>query len=656
MRASTMSRARYARGAGALSSSHDPAPESPVDSARADFRSFHAHPTQVVSDIRPEPELKRDYIERNPVITNVQVMPDLSEHEVRPATASLRSRWRMPHLEAHDGLLFRVFHAGYARRRARFLRRARRNAARRNAPASDAARLDSDLSTNGTRAQANTRQITFAHRGFAHVEGGWPKEVDPTEPERVIRYRKKVETDEAYVASVVALGAEVEDLVRQNNAVDIYEEYFAGTQADHSSEQPCAKTLTVFRDPCHIKRGASYISWNPDVENRKCAVAYSILGFQQQPDEMRLSSYVWDVNAPNEPDFELRGPSQLCCVNYNPKDTNVLSGGMYNGQVGYWDARKGRAPVDTSPIEKSHRDPCYDMDWLQSKTGTECFSVSTDGMVFWWDTRRLGEPVEELRLVEKSNPDAVLGAVSVEYESVAGPTKFMIGTEQGTVLMCNRKAKHPADRVGTSYHGHHGPVYSLKRNPFNPKYFMSIGDWSARVWMEDLKTPIMTTRYHGTYLTGGTWSPTRPGVFFTIKADGEMDVWDYYYKQDDPTLSVKVTEGTPLTSFNVQDTGRLVTVGAADGSATLMELCEGLYAPQPSEKQSVNQMFDRETKREKNLEAAAKDVRNAAKRAENRQDEFKEVSDEAIAEMEKTFLNMTVKNGETFSDESPLGA
>ena len=292
-----------------------------------------------------------------------------------------------------------------------------------------------------------------------------------------------MEKDEAYIASVSALCAEVEDLVRQNNAVDIYEEYFAGSQADNSSEQPYAKTLTVFRDPCEIKRGASYISWNPDVENRKCAVAYSILGFQQQPEGMHLSSYIWDVNAPNEPDFELRGPSQLCCVNYNPKDTNVLSGGMYNGQVGYWDVRKGHTPVDTSPIEKSHRDPCYDMDWLQSKTGTECFSVSTDGMVFWWDTRRLGEPVEELRLVEKSNPDVVLGAVSVEYESIAGPTKFMIGTEQGTVLMCNRKAKNPADRVGTSYHGHHGPVYSLERNPFNPKYFMSIGDWSARIWM-----------------------------------------------------------------------------------------------------------------------------------------------------------------------------
>ena len=87
-----------------------------------------------------------------------------------------------------------------------------------------------------------------------------------------------------------------------------------------------------------------------------------------------------------------------------------------------------------------------------------------------------------------------------------------------------------------------------------------------------------------------------------------------------------------------------------------MELCEGLYTPQPNEKQSVNQMFDRETKREKNLEAAAKDARNAARRAGNRRDEFVEVSDDAIAQVEKTFLSMTVKNGETFSDKSPLDA
>lgn len=56
---------------------------------------------------------------------------------------------------------------------------------------------------------------------------------------------------------------------------------------------------------------------------------------------------------------------------------------------------------------------------------------------------------------------------------------------------------------------HHGPVYGLVRNPFYPKFFLSIGDWTARIWNEDLKTPIMTSKYHSAYMVGGRWSPTR---------------------------------------------------------------------------------------------------------------------------------------------------
>lgn len=33
----------------------------------------------------------------------------------------------------------------------------------------------------------------------------------------------------------------------------------------------------------------------------------------------------------------------------------------------------------------------------------------------------------------------ILGGVSMEYEAAAGPGKFMIGTEEGIVLACNRK-------------------------------------------------------------------------------------------------------------------------------------------------------------------------------------------------------------------------
>ena len=40
--------------------------------------------------------------------------------------------------------------------------------------------------------QVNTTAVVFATKAMNHVEGGWPKEVDYTEAEHVIRYRKKV--------------------------------------------------------------------------------------------------------------------------------------------------------------------------------------------------------------------------------------------------------------------------------------------------------------------------------------------------------------------------------------------------------------------------------------------------------------------------------
>lgn len=48
---------------------------------------------------------------------------------------------------------------------------------------------------------------------------------------------------------------------------------------------------------------------------------------------------------------------------------------------GIFDTRKGSTAVEQSLIENSHRDPAYKTVWLQSKSGTEFFSASTDGKV-----------------------------------------------------------------------------------------------------------------------------------------------------------------------------------------------------------------------------------------------------------------------------------
>jgi len=58
--------------------------------------------------------------------------------------------------------------------------------------------------------------------------------------------------------------------------------------------------------------------------------------------------------------------------------------------------------------------------------------------------------------------------------------------------------------------------------------------------------------------------------------------------------------------MSVQSGGSLAAIGDANGTITLLQLCDGLIAPGPNEKNIIGQMFDRETKREKSLELIKK--------------------------------------------------
>uniref|UniRef100_A0A665U085 Uncharacterized protein n=1 Tax=Echeneis naucrates TaxID=173247 RepID=A0A665U085_ECHNA len=458
--------------------------------------------------------------------------------------------------------------------------------------------------------QVNTERFESDSCGINHEEGGWPKDVNPQEMEQTIRFRKKVEKDESYLNSIPQLGSVMEHCIRENRAVDIYQDHFeAEEEAAQTPEPPSAKTINVFRDPNEVKRTISGLSWHPD-GGRKLAAAYSCLEFQRTSRDMSLDSYIWDVENPNRPEMALKPVSALICLDYNPKDPHTLVGGSYNGQIVYWDTRRGSRPVEFSSVEQSHRDPVYKIIWLQSKTGTDVFSASTDGQVLWWDVRKLSEPTDCLVLDpgKEGNLDRALGAVSLEFEPTM-PTKFLVGTEQGVVVSCNRKAKTAAEKMVCTYDGHHGPVYALQRNPFFPKNFLTVGDWTARIWSEDVKeSSIMWTRYQMSYLMDACWSPTRPSVFFTVKMDGVLDVWDILFKQNDPTLSLKVCNEA-LYSLRLQDNGRLVACGSQQGGATLLEICPGLWTQQKNEKSLLAAMLERETKREKILETRQREER-----------------------------------------------
>lgn len=461
--------------------------------------------------------------------------------------------------------------------------------------------------------EANTECYETENRGMNHSEGGWPKDINPSEAEQVIRYRKKVEKDEVYLQTLQRLGNEMDHFLKQNNAIDIYEEYFEGISvAKIVDEPPSAKTVGILRDPQELKRTVTHISWYPDGAHR-LAAAYSMLEFQKSPNGMPLESYIWAVDNPNKPEHVLKPSSPLLCLEYNPKDPHLLVGGCYNGQLALFDMRKGSQPLETTPIEISHKDPIHKFVFPSSKTGSDVFTTSTDGFVLWWDTRKLVEPVEKLPLEFAGyKPGVTLGGIVLEYESTM-PTKFMVGTEEGVILSCNRKAKTPQEKITTAYTGHHGPIYALQRNSFYTNKFLSVGDWTARIWSEDAKeSPIIWTKYSPSYLTDGCWSPTRPAVFFTSSATGTLDVWDILFKQTSPALTVQVCEES-LHCLRVHDQGKLVACGSHSGSITLLELSNSLSLLQPDEKQNISALFDRETHREKILEGRRRELKLKAK-------------------------------------------
>ena len=53
--------------------------------------------------------------------------------------------------------------------------------------------------------EINTFRAEYLSQGMNHFEGGWPKDINPSENDQTMRFRKKIEKDDAYINSVLGL-------------------------------------------------------------------------------------------------------------------------------------------------------------------------------------------------------------------------------------------------------------------------------------------------------------------------------------------------------------------------------------------------------------------------------------------------------------------
>ncbi|CAL8077612.1 unnamed protein product [Orchesella dallaii] len=480
-----------------------------------------------------------------------------------------------------------------------------------------------DTCTAQRSTTTNTDRAEYKSLSLSHTEGGWPKEINVRDFELVDRTKKKMQKDEMYIEAVPLMAKEADYLVRYNNTLPFYNRYYTKCNKNSGRDtKPRANVVSVYRCPYRKTRPVSKITFAPEGCGRM-AVSYCPYEYDPGFRDHNCEAYFWEVECPTRPEGLVRAPAQIVDIRYHPKDVHNICGALFTGQVAKWDNRVGPNPQSISKYDVSHEDVCTSAMWINSKTGYEFFSCGSDGRVIWWDERNLSERLDYTYadpLKGRSEAEHAVPITVLDYEHTL-PTKFLVGSQFGQVMVFMKKGKTPLERLINMYGAHKGPVRSIHRNPVFIKNFMSCGDYHLRIFAEDCRdSGIMWTAPSDALYTYAQWLTGRPCGLVASRVDGCLEFWDLLIQGTTSMLTTKVS-AHPLSTVWPADTGKHVAAGTVTGDIRMVKLCSSMYSFGKPDKSALAGCFDRESRREKYLEQRCREIRLAKKQRDGKQKE-----------------------------------
>ncbi|KYM78885.1 Dynein intermediate chain 3, ciliary [Atta colombica] len=489
--------------------------------------------------------------------------------------------------------------------------------------------------------EMQTVSSVIKETGMLHLEGGWPKEINMKDDEAIFRFRRRIMKDEYWAPKMKNLIDPMERCILQNNVVNIYKHYFDDIEPTELVLPRDIRISNMYADSEPIVRPINCLSWSPGAQNQ-LAAAYSFMEFERKLFNVNPSSYIWDIENPNKPVICLRSSSPLLIVKFNPHDPSMLISGLMSGQVCNWDIRIGHRPVQMSYRQFSHRylSICewevprdlhlsaeiigqnldvLDFDvwpvevsdtWINVVLGRYSIYRSTDGAIKWWDIRKMRQPIEEL-VMDLDNPPRAnilraIGVTKLQYEPSIR-YKFLAGMENGMVINIRRKVMKPVDKLAMRFNCHVGPVIDIDRNPFFIKNFLTVGDWTVKIWSDDMREDcLITIREQNADLRGGCWSKSRYSVFFTINAKGLLEVYDILNGVDSPVTTFHVCNDS-LTTIEPHENGQLLAVGSHNGNIYLVECSDGYIINTKTDKANLTAYLERCSHFKKTVDARLKE-------------------------------------------------
>ncbi|XP_017066710.1 dynein intermediate chain 3, axonemal [Drosophila eugracilis] len=285
----------------------------------------------------------------------------------------------------------------------------------------------------------------------------------------------------------------------------------------------------------------------------------------------------------------------------------------FDGTISFWDldgaGGKGKEKMrnrmlpkeltqSESPFKSMAIKPTYNLNFPEPLTGiiadTSCFSCLT--------------PVPKLIHANPSNYPIKL----IPKDPPTMRQSMIVSTFYGHVSRIDWQGTYvegqPSELINSSIPFamvHNGPVVMMKKNPFYPELFASIGRTILAIWKEDYNYSPIFWRQRACDLTAVAWSETRPAVLYLTRSDGILEAWDILARDDDACLTEILGGGiiTGITEHRPSLPYKILGIGDYNSSIRMVKLPHSFDVPLPNELQQLVNYVLKEERRKVGIQA-----------------------------------------------------
>lgn len=455
----------------------------------------------------------------------------------------------------------------------------------------------------------------------------------------------------------------VEEALQSNETIDVFHDEFEmlgeeGTEGSGNLGGIMNKTRT-FSDLDYTKgKLVSDIRWKPGETDIVAATCVENFDYDKRIKESGVNIpggiIVWSFAEFRNIIIVLKSPFEVTCFSFNPHNPSIVIGGTISGQVCFWDTSlvNDKNKIDMLPKQKeahelltltnsgindSHKGPVKSICWLPGKVRverknyfvlleeekgvTQVSTLSEDGLILFWETHFttdkspyknsefIWQPLLRVQMTRPDNRNEMGG--SFHYLSLKQDHSLIWATnDHGDLVQVDWAARSMDDSKPESVKKMYScdvnfrPATALDVSPFFSDIILTVHDFHFSIWKNGCETPVYTSYFHSTYLTCGSFSPTRPAVIFIGRSDGRIDIWDFLDQSHKESLFFNLTSQklTLIRFLEVKRTPQLVAVGDYLGNVHVLEVARQTPKDLEREKKTIYGFWSSEEERVKYFE------------------------------------------------------